>query len=291
MESFSKIGIDNLMRIHLDKFEKDFAFIVNGEIYKTSSFVANILSPNVSNMLIENMNSSYYEIMTKNKGDFNRIIEYGEMKAINISEEEKQYFKNIMKLLGNTDEYLRHSKEFHEDVSYENVIQRIQSKKELNLNLNEEIEFISSNFHDFYMKYPNSIFKLDVDILEQIISNNKLKLLKEEELLDVILKLYIKSKEYSALFSYVIFVNLSAHSIREFYQSFDINDINHSIWKNICDRLEQNILDESIKTYQKLHQEFLENRYIIKYKGDIIQYLSEQCQGNVHTKSIVHITS
>ena len=71
------------------------------------------------------MNVSYYEVNTKHNGDFNRIIEYGDMKLINISEEKIIFFRDVMKQLGNNYEFLRFSKDFQEDVSFENVTQRI----------------------------------------------------------------------------------------------------------------------------------------------------------------------
>ena len=60
MNDFVKIGVENIERIQFDKFEKDFSFIVNGKIYKTNSFVANILSTNISNKFSDEI--SYYEM-------------------------------------------------------------------------------------------------------------------------------------------------------------------------------------------------------------------------------------
>ena len=78
------------------------------------------------------MNLSYYKINTEDEGDFNKIIKYGEMKEINIKKkEEKQYFRSILKQLGNGDEVLRFSKKFQENISIENAIQRLQSKKKI----------------------------------------------------------------------------------------------------------------------------------------------------------------
>ena len=287
-----QILVDHIPKIPFDKFEKDFSFIVNGKIYKTNSYVANILSPNVSKMFDEKLNVSYYEINLNCKGNFNRIIEYGEMKPISIRKDESQYFRSIMKLLGNNEEVIRFSKEIEGSITYENVVQRIEVKKSLDLDFNEEIAFISSNFHNFHMKFPNEISKLDIHTIEQIITNEKLKLLNEEELFNVILELYQQSKEYSTLFSFVIFMNLPTKSIQEFNIHFDINDINQFIWEKIRSRLEQDISNESIETYKKLHQELLNHRYFIKkYKNNMIQYLSEQCHGNVHNQNIVHITT
>ena len=59
-----------------------------------------------------------------------------------------------MRNLGKSSEFIKLLKEFHEDLSYENVIRRLQIKKEINIDLNEENAFISSNFRNFQMKYP-----------------------------------------------------------------------------------------------------------------------------------------
>ena len=292
-----KIGFDSLQRIKFEQFEKDFSFIVNGEIYQTSSAVACILSPRISKCFEENMSISSYSINITDKGDFNQIIQYGEMKAINIKEEIKPYFENIMKKLGNSNEFCRFSKEFTGGISYENVFQRIKSKQELDIDFDEEVLFISSNFHDFYTKYHNAIFALDVDIIEQIISNKNLKINDEDELFDIVHNLYMKSKEYSLLFSHVLFMNLSIESIRKFNENFDINYINRSIWQSICHRLEQNVSKESKKAYQESHQEFLNNRYIIQQKQTnkrqekIIQHLCEKFPANDHLQNIIDITS
>ena len=292
MNDITKIRNDNFGRIQFNKFEKDFSFIVNGEIYQTNSFVANILSPNISKMFDENMKVACYEINTEYEGVFNKIIEYGEMKAININEDEKPYFENVLKLLGNNIDAYKSYNEIQEDISFENVIQRIKTKIELNMNIDEEITFISSNFYDFNKKYPEAIFTLNSYTIEQILSNNKLKIHNEEELFDIVLKLYTKSKKYSTLFSYVIFMNLPTKSTREFTQVFDINDINTSIWESICCRLERDISIESKTAYKNSNQSLFDNRYIgKKYEDNILQHLSEECNGNVHLHNIVHITS
>ena len=126
------------------EFEKDFLFIVNDEIYSTNSFVANILSQNISKNYKEKVNISYYKINTKHQGDFNKIIEYGEMKSINISKEEMKYFIDVMKQLGNRQECAQFFEELQEDISYGNVINRILIKQELDIQFEEEISFISN---------------------------------------------------------------------------------------------------------------------------------------------------
>ena len=293
MIDVTKTEIGNIQRIHFDKFEKDFSFIVNGKIYQTNSFVANIVSPKISLMLEKNLNQSFYEINTEYEGNFNKIIEYGEMKPINLNQNEIKYFCNILKLLGNNFDIHQFYDKFQDDISYENVVQRICKKKEFEMDLNEEIIFISNNFHAFITKYPEAMFELDVDIIEQIISNDALKINNEEELFDFVLSLYIKSKEYSTLFSHVIFINLPSKSIYNFNQNFDINDMNKSIWEKISYRLQQDISIKSIEEYKKSYQEFLNNRYIDRLVGKryehIFKHLSENYQRNL--QNILNVTS
>ena len=105
----AKIGIDNINRIAFDKFEKDFSFIVNGKVYRTSSVVANVLSPRISDIFKQNINLSFYRISTKCKADFNRIIQYGEMRSIKIKKKEIQYFQKIFIIFIQT----IHNKSFH----------------------------------------------------------------------------------------------------------------------------------------------------------------------------------
>ena len=274
MHGFTTIGVDNIKRVYFDKFENDFSFIVNGEVYPTNSFVANILSPNISNMLKGNNNISYYQIDTTYEGDFSRIIEYGEMKVVNIDKEETQYFHNIMMKLGNNEEAIRFSKELQEDISDENVIQRIQIKKDLDIDFNEEVDFISSNFHNFYKKNPKMFSKLNVDIIEKFFSSNRLRIYDEDEIFDIILQLYLESTEYSPLFSYIMFANLTTESIQKFIKFFDINNMNQSIWRAISHRLEQNLSPELKEEYNKMYWEFHLNRHSCSYQKNLIQYLN-----------------
>ena len=53
--------------IHLDKFGKDFYFIVNGKIYQTNAFVASIVCPYILKAFADNMNLSSFEIHSEKK--------------------------------------------------------------------------------------------------------------------------------------------------------------------------------------------------------------------------------
>ena len=60
----------------------------------------------------------------------------------------------MMKEIDNNSEFYQIDKEFEEDVSYENVLERIENQNKIHLNFDEEITFTSNNFHDFHIKYP-----------------------------------------------------------------------------------------------------------------------------------------
>ena len=88
------------------------------------------------------------KLIQNTKVNFKKIIEYGEMKPIYIKQEENKYFENIIQKFGNSNETLRFLKELQEDISYQNVIQRINTKKEFNINGHlKEATFKVSCFH------------------------------------------------------------------------------------------------------------------------------------------------
>ena len=146
----------------------------------------------------------------------------------------------MMKEIDNNSEFYQIDKEFEEDVLYENVLERIENQNKIHLNFDEEITFTSNNFHDFHIKYPQVYDSFNIDIIKLISSNDQLRHNNEEELFDVILELYMKLKEYTMLFSYLSFINLSTKQSLKIEENFDLNDLNKTIRERICKKNKKN---------------------------------------------------
>lgn len=313
----------NLEEIPFEKYVKNFTFIVNGKRYKTSRFVADILSPlirklhfvdeSVDEFYINSSNVKENELGQYNEQPFEEdffidFLNLATFQNCKIDPRHKKYFTEYFSILGNIDEYFRIQPEFFSSLSAENVIDRLLSIIEITsylsqdyskkaLPINEIIPFISSHFECIDKKQMKM---LPVEILEEIISNEALQLQDEDSLLRFVLSMYDYDRSFSSLFEYIIFLNISEDLLESFIEKFDVEHINDKIWKSICYRLLPSKIDSANfkSRYRKLN---LENRYqkIIKefthqpgneFQG-IMRYLTNETGGNIHDNGTIEITS
>ena len=70
-----KLTRKSILKANFDLLEPNFSFIVNGQVYQTHKFVASLLSPIVSNLLLTDKTMDSFEIQTKNsQGDFQLLL-------------------------------------------------------------------------------------------------------------------------------------------------------------------------------------------------------------------------
>lgn len=152
----------------------------------------------------------------------------------------------------------------------------------------EMIEFCSENFEELD---KDKLKELDSFIVEEILANPKLRVNKEETVLNFVSKMYEKQ---SCLFQYVLVQNLSLEGLRAFFDAIQLSDINIKTWHNICERLFSEHEDTN-ERYIKQEQ----NGNIITFEcsqdketfNGIMKYLTNQTGGNIHNNGTIKITS
>ena len=103
------LSFSNLKDIPFDKYEKNFKFIVNGQEYETSRFVADLISPIVReyHFTDETMNSLTIET-TKSASEkvdyFKNFLSLVDFKPKTINETERQHYIEYFIKLGNFEE-------------------------------------------------------------------------------------------------------------------------------------------------------------------------------------------
>lgn len=238
MNQSIQLSTSSILHIQLDKYEKDFLFIVNGQEFVTSTFIAELLSPKISSLRLFDSTLNSYRIKTNSNGNFQKFLDLHKFEPISFSSSESLFFTEIAMQLG------LESIDFGEarsSLTIENAIGQLKqdlffSTKEIQ----EDIDFISKHFHELLLSQKSKLCDLSIDTLEAILSNNNLVLLTEDELLQFVNELYSNSKEYSVLYSYVQFDHIEQMQlINNFIQVFDINDLNQSIWERISVRFKQ----------------------------------------------------
>ena len=75
--------------------------------------------------------------------------------------------------------------------------------------ISQDIEFLSVHFYVLYDILTNKAIKLNYNVIEKIISNENLSVLSEDQLLIIFDKLCLIDTDYSNLYSYVYFNNIS----------------------------------------------------------------------------------
>ncbi|KAK8840504.1 hypothetical protein M9Y10_030712 [Tritrichomonas musculus] len=282
--------------------------LMNGKRYETSRYIADILSPIVCNYHYEDEILDEFTINTTPKdqnqtGDddsfqkFLQIINFNEIELESI--QRKKYGEYFLHL-GNIEEYLRLCPEYFDDLSPENVIDRLKytietmqthrkgtASLKLTGKINDLIEFAAEHFYQIPRKNMKTV---EIDILEAVIKNAKLRLEDEESLFELILGLYEEDREYSSLFEYVEFKHLKSESVREFINQFDIEYLSAGTWQSICQRL-VGVSESPVGS----------ERYILKCEefgqkegeefNGIMRHLTEETGGNIHDNGNIEITS
>lgn len=244
-----KLQTSAILHIPLDKYDNDFTFIVNGQYFKTSKIVADLLSSKISSYHSIDPTISDITINTHFKGDFQKFLQLQQFKEENISSiEEFLFIREIIKELGTEKVKIIENRE---DITIENVIERIEKdEKYREIYFDEfenEVKFIAKHFSEIISNQKESFLNLSLYIVDRIINDSNLQLENEDELLKLINEFYQKSHEFSVLYESVCFSNVEIETFEEFTNIFNVDDLNMSTWHSICECMKKGIRSEPNK--------------------------------------------
>ena len=282
----------------------EFTFIVNNERFKTTRIIADLLSDKICRNHSNDPTLNEYIINTTSKGDFSNFLNLINFEQNEIPESEFPFISEIINILEINSLNISITN-FPTEITINNVFSFLLKHEKYDQiyseNINKEIDFISSHFYEINESNIEEISKLRLSTIEKIISNKRLQLKDENQLLSIINRLYSKEIKYSILYEYVCFTNVGSESIAEFIDIFDHNDLNSGIWKSISNRLKQKIesIEPTSKTrykedVQQQKKQTNEKGITFLYKSDknfygILRHLLNEHNGNI--KSEVTVTS
>lgn len=255
----------SILNIPLQDYEKNFTFIVNGQKFKTSIFIAELLSPVISKILSIDPTLNEFYINTDSQGNFQSIFNLINFQSHNISENERPFIFEVLEILDNDHIQIKMQEN---ELNLNNVIDNISFHEKHKRYFNEiyakEIDFISEHFYE--MDINENFLNLSIDTINLIISNSKLQLETEGQLLNAINYLYSKNQQFSILYEYVNFLNVEEDGISSFLSLINIDDISRETWNHLSKRLKQRIFikDDEI---EYLHKRPLKCRKSFPYKN------------------------
>lgn len=308
-------GLENIKHIPIDKYDKDFTFIVDGKRYETSRFLADLLSPRISELHSIDETADTFIITTrKNQNEesqqsndnidyFTDFLNHPLFEEQEIDDSKRKFYSDYFIQLGNFDEYIKLQKEYYEEITTENVLDLLKNIEYIfnrTKTRSDIYENINSKLFTFASKHLNELEEeklqeLSIEQIENILDRKELKIEDEDSLLKFVLRLYQKDHKYSSLFEYVYFENVGDDTLEKFVDEFIIEDMTIGTWNSIVYRL--------IKS-RKRHLNDDKERYtspkmkVVTFSADnnnkfhgILRHLCKECGGNVHDKGVVEIWS
>lgn len=148
-EAQIQLKTTSILNVPLQNYGDDFYFIVNGEEFKTSFIVADLLSPKICEMHRIDPTINKFIIVTQSRGHFSYILELANFTKISLPKTEISFFSEVIELLNNT--FIDISNLIPEQtLTEDNVFHLLQQHERCRIlyskNIIDEIDFISSHF-------------------------------------------------------------------------------------------------------------------------------------------------
>lgn len=299
MLNMMKLKTDSVLQVPFQNYEKDFTFIVNSKRFNTSSFVADILSPTISKIHFNDPTIKEFSINTDIQGDFNHILNLLNFDSQEISEEEIPFIIEMIEILG-IEKVDLNIKSDNEELTVDNIFQHIKKHQQhpriYSSQLEKDVDFFTSHFHELKDQIVSQIDESKFDIkdfvFEKIIYNRKLQLDTEDDLLEIVNKLYLNDSNYSRFYEFVDFVYVDEESIKEFVNVFDFNDMTSSVWNSIVHRLQQEVKIKKEKGNEKKHESSKKEQTFLAKNNEfdgVLNYL--QTHGNIRNEIEITVSS
>ena len=281
-----KLTTQSFLTVPFQNYEKDFTFIVNNKEYKTNKIIADILSPVICRIHLNDPTFNEYKIDTKEEGDFNNILNLIKFECIQIPIEEILFVIEVTEILQTKVKSTFYNRQ---NISIDNVLDLIKTHEKCFIlyqdQLRDEIEFAASHFSQIIEEQNEELKSMSLTALELIISNENLILSSEDQLLEFINELYISNENFSILYEYVYFLNVTKKPMTEFLSNLQFDDLNKNIWYNISLLLKNNDSIDDQKTERiRFVNDYLFKGYDIK-NGIISSLLKKSVKIEVNSSS------
>jgi hypothetical protein len=154
----------------------DFTFIVGGHHYRCPSSGAQFLSPRVSELGCIDATISEMRLEVEDRdGLFGSVLEAAAGDRIAVHSVHRRTFTDICTALWNSELYQCVYPELADEVTMENVVDRLQFLSAIRCDISTELEFIASHFYDFLGRH-NAVKALPSSMICEILSHRSLRL-------------------------------------------------------------------------------------------------------------------
>jgi hypothetical protein len=286
----SSLGLANIRK---DEYENDFTFYVGSKTYECPTFMAEFLSPRVSQHRYSDPTIRTFHVHINDPDSvFAAFLSLGDGSILNVNEGNREALEWLCCELGNVELLHSISDQFDGDLTIENVVERLRFLIACECESTREIEFAAQHFPEIQrslLELVTSHSESSISILEQIICHDSLQLTSEDSLCDVVLACQ-NTAAFPALVECLKFEYLSVESMRAFHECIasEFDTLTPSIWAALGPRF---LLDVGQwghgPRYRGLHFAFHAQSPL----SGIIAYMTRKHERNLHDCGVVRVTA
>lgn len=249
MSETNKIYLNSscFLNVPFQTYANDFSFFVNGEEFKTSRLISDLISPLICKMHSKDPTINTFTIDTTQRGNFQHVLNIFNFQQNSIQSSEIPFILEVIEILENESIELQELNE-NTEITNENVLKLIKQHEKYckfyKKRLSTEIDFAASHFYALFETQQNEFEDISIESLTKIVFNEKLQLSSEDQLLKLVNHFNERNNEYSFLYDTVLFENVTKETMKEFTNIFKCEDINNGIWNRLLKRLELEVVNE-----------------------------------------------
>jgi hypothetical protein len=267
----------------------DFEFIVGEAHYRCPWFVASFLSSRIASVLAIDNTICAFSIATKDpRNEFSQFLSFGRGERITIGHDNFSFYESLSDELLNEELSAVVYEGFMNDVTLDNVFERLERRHRLNFDISWEVKFIASHLYEIA---ASELKHLDLSILFMIFSSQELKIKSDDWLYKVIWDLVEDDRLRFSLVQFVEFEFVSPTSASRFLENAGtfLDLIDSSIWSSLGRRFVQPV-SPSTSSCRLIFQGKRFHPSGRSLSG-IVSYLTSKHRGNVHDLGIIEVTS
>ena len=265
-------------------YAQDFTFIVNNKEFKTSHLIAELLSSKICQMHSNDPTSDTYIINTEHQGDFQQILNLVDFNQVTLQTADLEFLLEVIESLGNNSIELTGTMD-NVELTADNVFTLIQNHEKFpkfySNQIVREIEFIASHFNELAETCNDKLKGLSFDTLLRVLSDDKLKLNDEDQLLNFANEIYANDRKTFEIYETVIFKNVSASIMKDFVNIFDYEDLNSKTWNSLSARLQEEVDRKESDTNPSRYAALLFTKDENQEFSGIIKYLRSKSPNNI----------
>lgn len=283
-----QLKTESILKVPLGSYSNDFLFIVNGEEFRTSRIIADLLSSKINQIHLVDSTIDTFTINTNNSGDFTHILQLVQFNVVNLTDDELPFFLEVIETLQTDFIEYKNDKEPIE-LTIDNALTQLKKHNKFNKiyrsDIEREISFVSSHFSEIDNKFHDELIKIEENTLNSILGHINLRLSDEDELLQFCIEIYKSDRKFFNVFEFVKFENVSSNKMKEFIEIYNIEDLTAGVWQELSERLKSEIKKE--RNNNEVNNRYINNKIVFSDKNTfsgIIDHLMKKSSGKIENE-------